>query len=229
MYNGGKNGSGTYQTIINQIPFHDIYIEPFLGSGAVYLNKFFAKISFLCDMVPAHRLPCFNQISPGDIFYNGDAITFLEISGNILQNYVTAGKKIFAYLDPPYPMSARSHQKKIYEYEMSDQDHIRLLTVARSLNFPVAISTYDNDIYSDMLSTWRKISFKSMTRAGMRTEILYMNYPIPAVLHDYRYIGKDFREREKYKLIKRNFLSKLNRMPAMVRNSILSDITRLKK
>lgn len=34
-YFGGKAGSGTYQTIINQIPPHRVYIEPFVGGGAI--------------------------------------------------------------------------------------------------------------------------------------------------------------------------------------------------
>lgn len=36
---GGKAGAGTYQKIINQIPPHDIYCEPFLGDGAILRRK----------------------------------------------------------------------------------------------------------------------------------------------------------------------------------------------
>jgi hypothetical protein len=32
-YPGGKGGAGVYQMIINQIPPHRVYIEPFLGGG----------------------------------------------------------------------------------------------------------------------------------------------------------------------------------------------------
>jgi len=38
-YDGGKAGAGIAQTIINQIPPHEIYIEPFLGDGAVIRRK----------------------------------------------------------------------------------------------------------------------------------------------------------------------------------------------
>lgn len=34
-YLGGKSQAGTYQRIINLIPPHDVYIEPFLGGGAI--------------------------------------------------------------------------------------------------------------------------------------------------------------------------------------------------
>ena len=39
VYDGGKAGAGVFQTIINQIPPHDCYIEPFLGHGAVLRHK----------------------------------------------------------------------------------------------------------------------------------------------------------------------------------------------
>ena len=38
-YPGGKNGAGVYQAIICQIPPHQVYVEPFLGSGAVMRLK----------------------------------------------------------------------------------------------------------------------------------------------------------------------------------------------
>ena len=38
-YQGGKSGYGVYQKIINQIPPHEIYIEPFLGDGGIMRNK----------------------------------------------------------------------------------------------------------------------------------------------------------------------------------------------
>ena len=66
----------------------------------------------------------------------------------------------------------------------------------------VAISTYDNPLYSHPLATWRKISFPSTTRGNASaTETLYMNYPEPAPLdlHDTRFVGANFRQREKSK------------------------------
>ena len=38
-YFGGKNGSGVYQTIINQIPKHSVYCELFLGRGTIMRYK----------------------------------------------------------------------------------------------------------------------------------------------------------------------------------------------
>jgi hypothetical protein len=54
-YPGGKNGTGTFQKIINQMPPHDVYIEAFLGSGAVMrlkrpatLGYWHCHVCFLC-------------------------------------------------------------------------------------------------------------------------------------------------------------------------------------
>jgi 16S rRNA G966 N2-methylase RsmD len=38
-YPGGKNGAGVYQKIINLMPPHQSYYEPFLGGGAILLHK----------------------------------------------------------------------------------------------------------------------------------------------------------------------------------------------
>jgi hypothetical protein len=38
-YPGGKGGAGVYQTIINGMPRHEVYVEPFLGGGSVMAAK----------------------------------------------------------------------------------------------------------------------------------------------------------------------------------------------
>ena len=38
-YLGSKNGPGVYQVIINLMPPHDLYVEPFFGSGSLMLKK----------------------------------------------------------------------------------------------------------------------------------------------------------------------------------------------
>ena len=51
-YPGGKNGSGVYQTIINLMPPHEVYIEPFLGAGAVMRLKRPAARNIGIDLDP---------------------------------------------------------------------------------------------------------------------------------------------------------------------------------
>ncbi len=47
---GGKAVSGVYQAIINQIPPHDVYIEPFVGGAGVLRHKRPAKANIAIDL-----------------------------------------------------------------------------------------------------------------------------------------------------------------------------------
>ncbi|WP_179953901.1 hypothetical protein [Denitrobaculum tricleocarpae] len=38
-YPRGKAGNGVYHTIINQMPPHDTYIEPFVGGGVLRIKR----------------------------------------------------------------------------------------------------------------------------------------------------------------------------------------------
>ncbi|MEZ5145497.1 MAG: hypothetical protein R2759_00005, partial [Bacteroidales bacterium] len=75
---GGKNASGTYQTIINIMPPHKLYIEGFTGSGAIYFNKERASISILIDKGQSVIQKLLNANLPGTIPICTDAISFLN-------------------------------------------------------------------------------------------------------------------------------------------------------
>jgi hypothetical protein len=84
-YPGGKSGAGVYQQIINQIPPHRVYIEPFLGRGAVLLHKRPAIVSIgidsdtaVCNWWETGRL--IGDIDqPGVTIICDDAISFLPL------------------------------------------------------------------------------------------------------------------------------------------------------
>lgn len=59
------------------------------------------------------------------------------------------------YCDPPYIHSRRT-AKKVYKSEMLDSDHEKLLDLLKNCQGKVAVSGYDNDLYNDHLSNWRK-------------------------------------------------------------------------
>jgi hypothetical protein len=49
-----------------------------------------------------------------------------------------------------------------------------------------------------------------------------MNYPEPVELHDYRYLGRNFRERERIKRKTQRWERKLRSMPALERHAIFA-------
>jgi len=129
------------------------------------------------------------------------------------------------YSDPPYPLKSRKKQRKVYKNEMTDLQHIELIKMLKSYqNVKFLISTYPNSIYQEMLKNYRMIEYYSQTRKGLALENLYMNYEAPSQLHDYSFLGNDFREREKFKAYADNFLRKFREFPLLLQQKILSEL-----
>lgn len=219
-YPGGKNGSGVYQTIINYIPPHRHYIELFLGSGAIMRLKKRAETSFACELNAA-VIAAGNW--PDDIaISNCCALDWLKRERNQMKSWNTGN---FIYCDPPYPFSVRKSQRPIYQYEMTDSQHRELLRLLLPLKCYVAISSYQNDLYDHILKDWNLVQFQAQTRTGPAVECLYMNYPVPTELHDYRYLGDDFIERQRIKRKIERHVNRLRELPALERAAILSALS----
>jgi DNA adenine methylase len=56
----------------------------------------------------------------------------------------------------------------------------------------------------------------------MADELLWCNFPEPVELHDYRYLGRDFRERERIARRRRRWLARLAKMPVLERQALVS-------
>ena len=126
--------------------------------------------------------------------------------------------------------SARKSQSKIYDCEfMTEEEHRALLRVILNLHCMVLISGYDSELYNDYLRTWRKHQFKTTNRAGAHvTETVWLNFPEPAELHDYRFLGANFRERQDIKRMKERWMNKLAKMNPQQRFALLSALEDLK-
>ena len=215
-YPGGKNGAGVYQQIINRIPPHEVYLEPFLGSGAIMRHLAPAQSAIGVDLVAENG--AYIEALPHARFIHGCALTFLR-------DYPFTGRE-FVYLDPPYLIDLRSSDRDIYTHELTDAQHKQLLYLALELPCPVMISGYPSPLYDDVLGGWRCDEIAVTTRGGTAQECLWMNYEPPAVLHDLRYVGDDYRERDRIKKKARRWRDNLEAMPAHERQFILSTLLR---
>lgn len=222
-YSGGKNGAGVYQTIINLIPPHSVYIEPFLGSGAIMRMKKPAPHGNYGIDVDINVIKAFYHHDWIGV-YHGDCIELCEFHGlGVLEDH-------FMYLDPPYLMDTRASKRPIYNCEYSSvEEHSRLLDFILSLPCMVMISGYDSDLYNDRLQGWNKVTYQAMTRAGRpATECLWMNYPEPLELHQYDYLGDNFRERERIKRKQARWKNRLLRLDRLERLAIMAALEDLR-
>jgi DNA adenine methylase len=215
-YPGGKNACGTYQQIINQIPPHRVYVEPFAGSAAIARLKRPALRTILIDRDPEALAALAGTLPPKTAVLEADGIGWLERMGPSL----TA--EAFVYCDPPYLASAVRSRLR-YRYVLADEDHGRLLKILRGLKCHVMISGYWSPGYAKGLPDWRTLSFPQMTRGGYSVdEWLWMNYPDPMELHDYKFLGNDYRERENLAKRKRRWTARLARMTPLERRALLA-------
>ncbi|WP_299593230.1 DNA adenine methylase [uncultured Tateyamaria sp.] len=233
-YPGGKNGAGVYQSIINQMPPHDVYIEAFLGGGAIMRNKRPARLNIGIDLdrmalaQTKARVTAGLAISDdamGPIAKYGDARFTFEAGNAIeyLSRYRFHGGEL-VYCDPPYMHDTRK-VLDLYNYEMTDADHAALLDVLCGLPCMVMLSGYFTEFYKDRLNGWHSIQFQAMTRGGEpATEWLWMNFAPPIELHDYGFLGSNFRERERIKRKKDRWTARLEKMPLLERQAMLAAI-----
>lgn len=268
-YPGGKNSS--YHHIINQMPPHRVYIEPFLGSGAIMRRKLPARLNIGIDLdkrvlpgligrsddgcrptssnmtigsrnaksddasartavTPEIAMPATTPeiTMPSNIVGYGDASSdYVYIQAEALSFLSSCRLRgdEFIYLDPPYLMTARKSKRDLYFHEFgSEKEHIDLLSLVRSLTCMIMISGYWSQLYADMLSDWRTVSFQAHTRQGMATEWLWMNYSEPLALHDYRYLGDSFRERERIKRKAKRWVNRFLSLDHLERCAIVSEL-----
>lgn len=239
-YPGGKAGAGVYQRIISLMPPHRVYIEPFLGAGAVMVRKRPARVNIGVDLVASPFVALGDlqgflessaraaiRAASADLDGSGDkrSRTFIVRGCGIefLRAFPWRGDEL-VYCDPPYLMSTRSG-RRLYEHEMDEGHHRSLLSTIQALPCMVMISGYWSEMYGQALRGWRSINYDAMTRGGHTArEWLWFNFEPPAELHDYRYLGRDFRERERIKRKKARWTARLRRMPDLERQALLAAI-----
>jgi DNA adenine methylase len=248
-YPGAKNRLAKW--ICEYIPDHDVYLEPFFGSGAVLFNKTPAKIETINDLdcnvvnyfkvirnngsefmrrlelTPYGRdeykscfaedpqdddiekarkfaVRCWQGFGCSNRYMNGfrssqqrnspmttkawdefpetirisiERLKQVQIENldarELIRRYDTGD--VFIYADPPYLHGTRKNY--LYNHEMSNEQHIELLTLLVNHPGKVLLSGYENDLYNSVLTGWRKVMKNTQAEFGLkRTEVLWMNY-----------------------------------------------------
>lgn len=205
-YPGGKGK--TYQHIINVMPPHRVYIETHLGGGAVMRHKLPAARNIGIDVDPKVIAAWPVEKTRHVKLVHGRAEEFLA-------QYEFRGDEL-VYSDPPYHPQTR-RQGRVYSWDYSVEDHERLLAVLMSLPCMVMLSGYANSLYSTALAEWRACTFRAKTHTDVRDEILWFNFELPHVLHDGRYLGANFRERQTTKRRLQRLQDKITRMDPLER------------
>lgn len=212
-YPGSKNVNGTWQTLINWMPPHDIYYEPFAGGGKVLREKKPAKVTICNDLD--------REVYQAWLGYDMEGLVLYNKPASLLLSTRTPGMGSLVYSDPPYPKGTRRSQYDLYNCEMTDQEHEEYLSLIVKHECYHMISTYENPMYSALLKDWNKHSFKSITRVGQATEVIYMNYDRPKQLHDYSQLGNGFVERQQIRRKIARKIKTLSQLPVLERMAIL--------
>lgn len=214
-YPGSKAASGLCERIIRQMPPHETYVEAFAGHCAVFRVKRPAASSILidADTKTCDTLKAFTANLVDAAVLCADALQLLP-SLPVFQDPAT-----LLYVDPPYLRSVRTRMLYACEFARHDQ-HAALLEILLELPCMVMISGYASTLYAAKLASWRLVKIAAMTRGGKRIEHLWCNFPEPTLLHDPRFAGQNYRQRERIKRRKQRWASRFLAMPAGERQAV---------
>lgn len=220
-YLGSKHGAGVYQTIINLMPPHKVYIEAFAGTGAV-MNR---KPRALHQIAIEKNVSSIDSYTyAADEIVNGCGISYLE---NLPEKAAT---ETVIYCDPPYVHDTRTSKAR-YKYELTNDDHIRLINALKRLNqengYFILLSGYASDLYAKNLQ-WESVEFQAMTRGGVRTETVWYNFTLGKV-HYHTYAGKNALDRQRIKRKAQRWAKKIAALPAPEQQAIFAAMVEAQK
>ena len=186
---GSKAPTGPCQAIVAAMPPHDVWIEPFLGGGAIMRRKPPARRSIGIDLnrraIDGFRCDC-----PVEL-HHGCAHRFL--SGFDFQ-----GRELVC-CDPPCVRSTRRGPRRD-RFDVTDDDHVALLGLLKSLPCQVMVSGCPSAPYDEHLDGWRALEVQVDNQACVVTEKLWLNFG-PGRPHWHACAGRDCTDRQR---IKRN-------------------------
>lgn len=221
-YPGNKNIPGLIQKIVNQIPPCTDFYELFAGSAAV--SKYLSVLEVLS--VRYHLNDLDQEITVKNDYPAGSivtSVTAVELLKSLKS--VRDPESIFVFLDPPYHFDSRPNNLHLYKFEMTNDDHVQLLSAVQDLNYNCMIIHPGCDLYDRSLKSWRTVQLKVRYHKKTSLVTLYMNYPRPVQLLTFNLYGTDCWDRQRIKRKGDRLVKKLLSLPEVERNYILSRLS----
>ncbi len=211
-YFGSKAVPGLCQAIISLMPPHDVYLEPFLGGGAIMQRKPPAERSIGIDLDPA-AIASFRCGYPVEL-HQGCARRFLA-------EFPFRGSEL-VYCDPPYLRATRRSQRR-YRCDWSEADHAAFLDQLPALPCRVMVSGHPSALYNEALSGWRRLELQVMTHGIVRTEVIWFNFT-PDRVHWASCAGRNFTDRQRIKRKAARWARRYQAMPPGERLAVLAAV-----
>lgn len=170
-----------------ETPFERAYkfaIRSRMGHGF----KVWQKTGFKIDVFARERsyaVDCWNKM-PDQIIAAAKRLKNVQIENRPALEIIKKfnHENVCIYADPPYLLSTRGG--KMYNFEMTENDHVRLLESLMQHKGYVILSGYPSELYDRMLIGWCRIQKKSYTQQSKaRTEVLWCNYDVRTLFDEY--------------------------------------------
>ncbi len=209
---GSKATSGLCQAIIASRPAHDVYIEPFLGGGAIMKRKLPAQRNIGID--PDRRaIEGFACDHPVEL-HQGCALRFLK-------SFPFQGRELVCCDPPCLPATRRSERR--YRHDFDEASHVALPDLLTSPDCQVMISGYPSRLYEARLAGWRSMALQVNNHAAVVTEAVWFNFE-PDRLHWARFAGRDFTHRQTVRRNAESWARRYRSMPSDERLAVLAAV-----
>ncbi len=160
-----------------------LIIRAFMGFGSnAHSGRVtgFRSNSSRSGTTPAHDWANYTEVLPSLISRLRGVVVENRDACEVMAQHDSA--ETLHYVDPPYIAETRSPANKqelkhrMYRHELTDNDHVHLLTFLRGLEGMVLLSGYPHALYDNALPDWKRVEVAALADgARKRTEVLWIN------------------------------------------------------
>ncbi len=216
-YTGNKSAPNLANNILSIFPPHSRYVELFAGSAQIAQKKKHVDNTLLVDKYVSAIPQSFVTTMPGIVVIQGCAIQWLRDNNTDMVDTLI-------YADPPYIISERLSKKKLYKFELTDQNHIEFLNLCKQSAAKIVISHYKCALYDRELASWEQKVVKCSYRGSVVDECIYYNFAAAGETHTTTFSGKNKTDRQRIKRKAKRWLDNFERLPTYEQQAILEGL-----